>query len=41
MIREKESKREELRPEVEREKSNAKSSKESDFLGLLKKRGKD
>ena len=39
MIREKEWKREELKPEVEKEKSNTK--KESDLLGLLKKKGKD
>jgi len=36
MIREKEWKREELKPELEREKSNTK--KESDLLGLLKKK---
>ena len=36
MIREKEWKREELKPEVEKEKSNAK--KESDLLGLLKRK---
>ena len=36
MIREKEWKREELKPEVEKEKSNTK--KESDLLGLLKKK---
>ncbi len=36
MIREKESKREELKPEVEKEKSSAK--KESDLLELLKKK---
>jgi excisionase family DNA binding protein len=41
MIREKEWKREELKPEAEKEKSNSKSSKESDFLALLKKKGKD
>jgi hypothetical protein len=41
MIREKEWKREELKPEAEKEKSNTKSSKESDFLALLKKKGKD
>ena len=41
MIREKELKKEELKPESEKEKSNTKSSKESDFLGLLKKKGKD
>lgn len=36
MIREKEWKREELKPELEREKSNTK--KDSDLLGLLKKK---
>ena len=36
MIREKEWKREELKPEIEKEKSNTK--KESDLLGLLKKK---
>jgi len=36
MIREKEWKREELNPELEKEKSNTK--KESDLLGLLKKK---
>ncbi len=36
MIREKESKREELKPEVEKEKSSAK--KETDLLELLKKK---
>ncbi|MGZ3525241.1 MAG: helix-turn-helix domain-containing protein [Thermodesulfobacteriota bacterium] len=36
MIREKEGKRDELKPEVEKEKSNSK--KESDLLGLLKKK---
>jgi len=41
MIREKEWKKEELKLESEKEKSNTKSSKESDFLGLLKKKGKD
>ena len=41
MIREKEWKREELKLEAEKEKSNTKSSKESDFFGLLKKKGKD
>jgi len=41
MIKEKEWKREELKVETEKEKSNAKASKESDLLGLLKKRGKD
>jgi len=41
MIKEKEWKREELKAEVEKEKSNIKTSKESDLLSLLKKRGKD
>ncbi len=41
MIREKEWKKEELKPGIEKEKANAKSFKESDFLGLLKKKGKD
>ena len=41
MIREKEWKKEELKLEIEKEKSNTKSSKESDLLSLLKKRGKD
>lgn len=41
MIKEKEWKREELKPETEREKPNTKSSKESDLLEFLKKRGKD
>ncbi|MGB9628605.1 MAG: helix-turn-helix transcriptional regulator [Thermodesulfobacteriota bacterium] len=41
MIREKEWKREELKAGVEKEKTNMKSSKESDLLSLLKKRGKD
>jgi len=41
MIKEKEWKREELKAEIEKEKANTKSSKESDLLGLLKKRGKD
>jgi excisionase family DNA binding protein len=41
MIREKEWKKEELKPEVEKEKPNTKSSEESDLLGLLKKRRKD
>ena len=38
MIREKEWKKDELKPGVEKEKSNTKSSKESDLLGLLKKK---
>jgi excisionase family DNA binding protein len=41
MIREKEWKKEELRAGIEKEKSNIKSSKESDFFGLLKKKGKE
>jgi excisionase family DNA binding protein len=41
MIREKEWKKEELKLEIEKEKTNTKSSKESDLLSLLKKRGKD
>ena len=41
MIGEKEWKKEELKPGIEREKSNTKSSKESDLLGFLKKKGKD
>jgi len=38
MVREKEWKKQELKIEIEREKSNSKSSKESDLLSLLKKR---
>ncbi len=41
MIREKEWRKEELKAGIEKEKSNTKSSKESDFFGLLKKKGKD
>ncbi len=41
MIREKEWKKEELKPEIEKEKSDTKSLKESDLLSLLKKKGKD
>jgi excisionase family DNA binding protein len=41
MIREKEWRREELKPGVEKEKPNARSTKESDLLGFLKKKGKD
>jgi excisionase family DNA binding protein len=41
MIREKEWKREELKPEIEKEKSNTKSPKESDLLSFLKKKGRD
>ena len=41
MIREKEWKGKELKVEIEKEKRNSRSSKESDLLALLKKRGKD
>ncbi len=41
MIKEKEWKRQELRAEVEKEKPNSKTLRESDLLGLLKKKGKD
>ena len=41
MIREKEWKVKELKVEIEKEKPNSKSSRESDLLGLLKKKGKD
>ena len=41
MIKEKEWKREELKAEIEKEKLNIKTSKESDLLGFLKKKGKD
>ncbi len=41
MIKEKEWKRQELKAEMEKERTNTKSSKESDLLGFLKKRGKD
>ena len=41
MIREKEWKKDELKPGIEKEKSNTKSLKESDLLSLLKKKGKD
>jgi excisionase family DNA binding protein len=41
MIREREWKKEELKPGNEKEKVNAKSSKESDLLGFLRKKGKD
>jgi excisionase family DNA binding protein len=41
MIREKEWKRQELKAEVEKEKPNTRTSKESDLLGLLKRKGKD
>ncbi len=38
MVREKEWKGKELKVEIEREKSNSKSSKESDLLGFLRKK---
>jgi excisionase family DNA binding protein len=38
MVREKEWKRQELKIETEKEKSNSKSSKESDLLSLLRKK---
>jgi excisionase family DNA binding protein len=38
MVREKEWKRQELKIEIEREKLNSKSSKESDLLSLLRKK---
>ena len=41
MIKEKEWKRQELKAEMEKERPNTKSSKESDLLGFLKKKGKD
>jgi excisionase family DNA binding protein len=41
IIREKEWKKEELKPGIGKEKTNIKSSKESDLLGFLKKKGKD
>jgi len=41
MIRDKEWKKEELKPGIEKEKSNTKSLKESDLLDFLKKKGKD
>jgi hypothetical protein len=41
MIREKDWKKEELKLGAEREKANTKSSKESDLLSFLKKKGKD
>ena len=41
LMKEKESKREELKTEIEKDKSNIKASKESSLLGFLKKRGKD
>ena len=41
LIREKDWKRQELRTEIEAVKGNAKASKESDLLDLLKRKGKD
>ena len=41
MIKEKEWKRQELKTEIDKDKPNSKTLKESDLLGLLKKRGKD
>ena len=41
MIKEKEWKRQELQAEIEKEKPNTKSSRESDLLSLLKKKGKE
>ena len=41
MIKEKEWMRQELKPEVEKEKPNVKTSKESDLLGFLKKKGRE
>jgi excisionase family DNA binding protein len=41
MIKEKEWKRQELKAEIEKEKPNLKTSKESDLLGLLKKGAQD
>ena len=41
IIQEKEWKRQELKMEIEKEKSNTKASKESDLLGFMKRRGKD
>jgi hypothetical protein len=41
MIREKEWKRQELKAEIEKEKPNTKTSKESDLLGLLKRKSMD
>jgi excisionase family DNA binding protein len=41
IIREKEWKKEELKPEIGKEKTNIKSSKESDLLGFMKKKGKN
>ena len=41
MIKEKDWKRQELKAEIEKEKLNIKTLKESDLLGFLKKKGKD
>jgi excisionase family DNA binding protein len=41
MIKEKEWKRQELETEIDKDKPNSKTIKESDWLGLLKKKGKD
>ena len=41
MIKEKEWKRQELQAEIEKERPNTKSSKESDLLSLLKRKGKE
>ena len=41
MIKEKEWKRQELKPEIEKNKPNIKVFKDSDLLSLLKKKGKD
>ncbi len=41
MIKEKEWKRQELKTEIDKDKPNSKTLKESDLLDLLKKRGKD
>jgi len=41
LVREKEIKRQELKTEIEKGKTNAKSSKESDLLELLRRKGKE
>ncbi len=41
MVREKEWRRQELKPEPDKSRPNARSLKESDLLDLLKKKGKD
>jgi excisionase family DNA binding protein len=41
LVREKEIKRQELKMEIEKGKSNTKSPKESDLLELLRKKGKE